>query len=59
MDRRAICIAFACASAATIVPAQDTLGAPIEIDDPSGHALDAFHASLANRHGRTRIMVWR
>ena len=58
MDRRWIFVAFACASAATIAPAQDGLGEPIQIEDPSGHALEAFHASLANRQGRTRIMVW-
>lgn len=58
MDRRGILLALACTCAATLVPAQDRLGEPVGIEDPSGHALEAFHASLANRQGRTRIMVW-
>lgn len=58
MDRRAIVLAIVLSSLAAIAPAQDTIGEPIEITDPSGHALDAFHASLGRQSGRTRIMVW-
>lgn len=37
--------------------AQAPLGERTAIYDPSGHALDAYHRSLAAR-GRTRVMVW-
>ncbi|MCA9605497.1 MAG: hypothetical protein KC619_07870, partial [Myxococcales bacterium] len=43
--------------AAAPTGAQEGFGARTPIEDPSGHALDAFHASLAAGR-RTRVMVW-
>lgn len=45
------------ALAASPTGAQAPLGEPTPIYDPSGRALEAFHASLA-RGSRTRVMVW-
>jgi hypothetical protein len=45
----------------SLAPEQQPLGAAIPIDDPSGHALDAFHAALARAaqgEGQARIAFY-
>ncbi len=50
--------AVAMAVVASVAPAQPSPGdVPVEIFDPSGRALSAFHAALG-RGERTRVMVW-
>jgi len=50
-------VAFALLTTAGLAPAQRSLEHDVEIVDPSGQALRAFHRSLA-RGERTRVMVW-
>lgn len=58
---RPIGIAFVALGLVAAASAQQGFGVPVDVHDPSGGALDAFHAALSRAErgqGRARVMIW-